>query len=79
MTLGTRIQEAFGAEGRPDLGVKQLPLEVLAGSAMPGVLVEMGFITNMQEEKYLNSEEGQEDVAMAIYRGIKAYKADAER
>ncbi len=79
VTLGTRIQEAFGAEGRPDLGVKQLPLEVLAGSAMPGVLVEMGFITNMQEEKYLNSEEGQEDVAMAIYRGIKAYKADAER
>ncbi len=79
VNLGTRIQESFGAQGRPDLGVKQLPLEVLAGSAMPGVLVEMGFITNMQEEKYLNSEEGQQDVAMAIYKGIKAYKADVEK
>ena len=79
VSLGTRIQESFGAQGRPDLGVKQLPLEVLAGSAMPGVLVEMGFITNPTEERYLNSEEGQQDVAMAIYKGIKAYKADVEK
>jgi N-acetylmuramoyl-L-alanine amidase len=78
INLGTRIQESFGAEGRPNLGVKQLPLEVLAGSAMPAVLVEMGFITNPTEERYLNSEEGQEEVAMAIYKGIKAYKADVE-
>ena len=79
VSLGTRIQASFGAQGRPDLGVKQLPLEVLAGSAMPGVLVEMGFITNPTEERYLNSEEGQQDVAMAIYKGIKAYKADVEK
>ena len=79
VSLGTKIQEAFGREGRPDLGVKQLPLEVLAGSAMPGVLVEIGFITNIQEEAYLNSENGQHEVAMAIYRGIKAYKNDTEK
>ena len=79
VNLGTRIQEQFGAQGRPNLGVKQLPLEVLAGSAMPGVLVEMGFITNPQEEAYLNSEKGQEDVAMAIYKGIRAYKWDVEK
>ncbi len=79
VNLGTRIQEQFGLEGRPDLGVKQLPLEVLAGSAMPGVLVEMGFITNPTEEAYLNSEKGQEEVAMAIYKGIRAYKADVEK
>ena len=79
VSLGTKIQEAFGREGRPDLGVKQLPLEVLAGSAMPGVLVEIGFITNIQEEAYLNSEIGQQEVAMAIYKGIKAYKADSEK
>ncbi len=79
VSLGTKIQEQFGREGRPDLGVKQLPLEVLAGSAMPGVLVEIGFITNIEEEAYLNSENGQEEVAMAIYKGIKAYKADAEK
>ena len=79
VSLGTKIQEQFGREGRPDLGVKQLPLEVLAGSAMPGVLVEIGFITNIEEEAYLNSEEGQQEVAMAIYKGIKAYKNDTEK
>ena len=79
VSLGTKIQEQFGRQGRPDLGVKQLPLEVLAGSAMPGVLVEIGFITNIEEEAYLNSEAGQEQVAMAIYKGIKAYKTDTEK
>ncbi len=79
VNLGTRIQEQFGVQGRRNLGVKQLPLEVLAGSAMPGVLVEMGFITNPEEETYLNSERGQEEVAMAIYKGIRAYKWDVEK
>jgi len=79
VSLGSRIQEQFAEEGRPDLGVKQMNLEVLAGSAMPGVLVEMGFITNPTEEAYLNSEKGQYEVAMAIYKGIKAYKAEIEK
>ena len=79
ISLGARIQEHFALAGRPDLGVKQMNLEVLAGSAMPGVLVEIGFITNIEEEAYLNSERGQREVAMAIYRGIKAYKADMEK
>ena len=79
ITLGSKIQEQFAVSGRPDLGVKQMNLEVLAGSAMPGVLVEIGFITNIQEEAYLNSERGQQEVAMAIYKGIKAYKADVEK
>ena len=79
ISLGSRIQEQFANSGRPDLGVKQMNLEVLAGSAMPGVLVEIGFITNIQEEAYLNSERGQQEAAMAIYKGIKAYKADVEK
>ncbi len=77
--LGTKIQEQFGQQGRPDLGVKQKGLEVLAGSAMPGVLVEIGFINNPQEEAYLNSEKGQFEVALAIYHGIKAYKGEIEK
>ncbi len=79
ITLGTRIQEQFASSGRPDLGVKQMNLEVLAGSAMPGVLVEIGFITNEEEEAYLNSEKGQYEVAMSIFKGIRAYKADVEK
>ncbi len=77
--LGSKIQEQFAEEKRPDLGVKQMSLEVLAGSAMPGVLVEIGFINNPQEEAYLNSEKGQHEVAMAIFRGIRAYKNDVEK
>lgn len=79
VSLGTKIQEAFSAQGRRDLGVKQKGLEVLAGSAMPGVLVEIGFINNPEEESYLNSEAGQKEVAMAIYKGIQAYRWDVER
>lgn len=79
VTLGSKIQEQFAAQGRTDLGVKQKGLEVLAGSAMPGVLVEIGFINNIDEEAYLNSDAGQREVAMAIYKGIKAYKTEVER
>lgn len=79
VSLGSKIQQEFANQGRKDMGVKQKGLEVLAGSAMPGVLVEIGFINNPDEEAYLNTPNGQNDAAMAIYRGIKAYKADAER
>ena len=78
LSLSSKILDQFKAEGRP-VSVNQLPLEVLAGSAMPGVLVEIGYITNVEEETYLNSEKGQEEVAMAIYKGIAAYKADIEK
>jgi len=77
--LGSKIQEQFASQGRNDLGVKQMGLEVLAGSAMPGVLVEIGFINNPEEEAYLNSEHGQLEVATAVYRGILAYKSEVEK
>jgi N-acetylmuramoyl-L-alanine amidase len=79
VSLGSKIQQQFAYEGRDDLGVKQKGLEVLAGSVMPGVLVEIGFINNPTEETYLNSEQGQYEVAMAIFRGIRAYKYDTEK
>lgn len=78
VSLGTKIQEAFAEQGRPDKGVKQKGLEVLAGSAMPGVLVEIGFINNPEDEAYLNSEAGQQEVARAIFQGIKRYKYEVE-
>lgn len=79
VAFGSKLQEQFALQNRPDLGVKQMDLEVLAGSAMPGVLCEIGFITNVEEEAYLNSEKGQWEVAMALYKGIKEYKADTEK
>ncbi len=79
VVLASKVQEQFVLGGREDLGVKQKGLEVLAGSAMPGVLIEIGFITNIEEEAYLNSEKGQFEVAVAIYRAIKGYKDDLEK
>jgi N-acetylmuramoyl-L-alanine amidase len=76
--LATKIQNQFEYQGRLNMGVKEKGLEVLAGSAMPGVLVECGFINNPEEEAYMNSERGQFEIALAIFRGIKAYKYDAE-
>ncbi len=79
VALGQAIQDQFASQGRRDLGVKQQSLEVLAGSYMPGVLVECGFITNTDEETYMASEAGQWEIARAIFRGIKAYKMDIDR
>ncbi len=79
VNLATKVQSAFAQQGRPDLGVKQKGLEVLAGSAMPGVLVECGFINNPTEEQYMASEAGQKEIAHAIFQGIRAYKQETER
>ncbi len=79
VTLGTKIQGEFERQGRASRGVMQKGLEVLAGSAMPGVLVECGYVNNPEEEVYLNSERGQFEVALAIFRGIRAYKWEVER
>lgn len=76
--LGTKIQAHFAQQNRVDRGVKQKGLEVLAGSAMPGVLVEIGFINNSEEEQYLNSEKGQQEVAEAIFKGIVDYIRSVE-
>lgn len=79
VNLATKIQSEFAQQGRPDLGVKQKGLEVLAGSAMPGVLVEIGFINNPDDEAYLNSEVGQQEVTYAIFKAVRSYKYETER
>ncbi len=69
------VQEQFRDRvQRKDRGVKQQGLLVLARTAMPGILVETGFITNPEEEEYLMSEQGQDYIASAIYRAFKSYK-----
>lgn len=78
--FGDFVQDQFrDRAGRKDLGVREQGLLVLAQTAMPGVLVETGFITNEEEEKYLMSTYGQEIIASAIYRGFKEYKEEIDR
>jgi N-acetylmuramoyl-L-alanine amidase len=48
-------------------------------TSMPSVLVETGFITNPEEERYLNSKEGQEYIASAIFRASRDYINDVDK
>jgi len=52
---------------------------VLRGSTMPAVLVELGFLTNPGEEDFLQSTQGKELLASAIYRAVKEYKFKREQ
>jgi N-acetylmuramoyl-L-alanine amidase len=63
---------------RKDRGLFQQGLLVLARTAMPGVLIETGFITNPEEETYLMSDQGQDYIASAIFRAFRDYKSIIE-
>jgi N-acetylmuramoyl-L-alanine amidase len=73
--FGELLDNEFkGNDGRRSRGVKEQGVLVLAHSAMPAVLVETGYINNNTEEKYLNSEDGQNAIANSVFRAIKAYR-----
>lgn len=73
--LASKIQNEFSTRAqRFDRGVKQAGFFVLYKTAMPSVLVELGFLSNVEEEKYLKTPLGQDHLASAIYRGFKNYK-----
>lgn len=59
---------------RKDLGMHQQPLWVLDATVMPGVLIELGFLSNLQESKYMKSEEGKSNYSQTIARSIIEYK-----
>ena len=73
------VQDQFRDRSkRKDRGVVQQGLLVLAQTSMPGVLIETGFISNPEEEKFLITEYGQDLIASAIYRAFKRYKQRIE-
>jgi N-acetylmuramoyl-L-alanine amidase len=79
INIADEIQNQFeGRVKRRNRGVKQQPLAVLRGSTMPAVLVELGFLTNHNEEDFLQSDNGKKLMASAIYRAVKEYKFKRE-
>ena len=56
-----------------DRGVKKAPFIVLINLNMPGILTEIGFISNPKDESYFKDMSGQEKTAEALYQGIKKY------
>jgi len=77
--LATYIQEEFATVGRVDRGVKEQGLAVLATAGMPAVLTEIGFISNPEEEKYMNSSSGQAEIVENLLNAIKKYKTQLEK
>lgn len=65
--------------GLPSRGVKQAGFYVLVGAAMPNVLIETGYLSNREDERFLKSSSGQKKVANSIYRAIKEYKEEYEK
>lgn len=72
--LAEMIDNQFKAKKRKTRGVKQAGFIVLYYAAMPSILVELGFISNKEEERFLKSERGQNIMAEAIFTAIKEYK-----
>jgi N-acetylmuramoyl-L-alanine amidase len=78
--LATLVNDEVDKTGRTALGVnqRQVGIAVLQATNMPAILVETGYINNPEDERYLNSEKGQQELAEAITAAVKRYKLQLE-
>ena len=76
LNLASLIEKQFADSGRISRGVKQRNdkgIWVLQATGMPSILVEIGFISNREEEQYLNSDEGQNVIVTNIVNALRTY------
>jgi N-acetylmuramoyl-L-alanine amidase len=79
ISFAQKVEDQFkNRVGRVSRGVKQAGFIVLWRTTMPSVLIEAGFMSNSEEEKFLVSERGQDLIASGIYRAFKEYKIEVE-
>jgi len=79
ISFAQKVEDQFKSRiGRVSRGVKQAGFVVLWRTTMPSVLIEAGFLSNQQEEKFLLTENGQDLMASGIYRAFKEYKSEVE-
>ena len=81
LNLANYVQDEFQESNRVDRGVKQRNdkgIWVLQATGMPSILIEIGFISNKEEEEYLVSNSGQKEIVTNIFNAIKKYKEKLE-
>ncbi len=79
INFAEKVERSFRRNAsRKSNGVKQAGFLVLWRTTMPSVLIETGYLTNPDEELYLMSEDGQEQIAGAIYKAFAQYKEEIE-
>ncbi|MCC7231614.1 MAG: N-acetylmuramoyl-L-alanine amidase [Bacteroidia bacterium] len=78
LKLATNVQQEMKKSDRLSRGVKQAGFLVLYKTSMPSILIETGFLSNPEEEKYLGSQKGQKEMATSIFRAFRDYKTDVE-
>lgn len=78
--LATLVNDEVDKTGRTALGVnqRQVGIAVLQATNMPAILIETGFINNAEDERYLNSSDGQQELAVAITLAVKRYREQIE-
>lgn len=77
--FASEIQKCFVSAKRADRGVRQAGFLVLRKTSMPSVLVELGYISNRDEERFMKSSDGQNKLANALYDAFDRYKKGFDR
>ncbi len=80
IALASAVNDEVDKTNRAALGInqRQKGIWVLQATRMPAILIETGFITNYDDERYLNSEKGQQELAECITRAVIKYKQSLE-
>lgn len=80
ISIGMLVEEEVAKTGRKTYGLnqRQVGIRVLQSTNMPAILIETGFINNEEDERYLNSEKGQQELAEGITEAVKRYKTIIE-
>lgn len=76
VSFADEVQNQFRTKlGTPDRSVKQAGFLVLRQASMPGVLVEVGFLSNANEANFMNSNNGQLSIANSIFDAFKKFES----
>lgn len=79
ISLASEVQKCFASADRANRGVRQAGFLVLRKTSMPSILVELGYISNREEERFMKSDSGRNKLAKALYEAFAKYKRDYDR